>query len=62
MNRIIERTGSAREQVVMLTGGSEAAGTAPSVEACGARMPHGFFNLDADFAAGIARFVRGDPY
>lgn len=62
MNRIIERTGSAREQVVTLTGGSEAVGTAPSVEACGARMPHGFFNLDAEVAAGIARFVRGERY
>ena len=62
MNRIIDRTASAREQVVALTGGAEAVGTAPSVEACGARMPHGFLNLDAEFAAGIARFVRGDRY
>ena len=62
MNRIIERTGSAREQTVTLTGGSEAVGAVPSVEACGARMPHGFFNLDAEFAAGIARFVRGERY
>ena len=37
-------------------------GAGASVEACGARMPHGFFNLDAEFAAGIARFVRGDRY
>jgi hypothetical protein len=62
MNRIVDRTGSAREQVVTLTGGADAVGAAPSVEACGARMPHGFFNLDAEFAAGIARFVRGDRY
>ena len=62
MNRIIERTGSAREQTVTLTGGAEAVGAVPSVEACGARMPHGFFNLDAEFAAGIARFVRGERY
>jgi len=48
--------------VVALAGGAEAVGTAPSVEACGARMPHGFLNLDAEFAAGIARFVRGDRY
>jgi len=62
MNRIIERTNSAREQVVTLTGGSEAVGAGPSVEACGARMPHGFLNLDAAFAAGIARFARGERY
>ena len=62
MNRIIERTGSTREQIVTLTGGSEAMGAATSLEACGARMPHGFFNLDADFTAGIARCVRGERY
>ena len=62
MTRITARTRSVREQAVVLTGGAEAVGTAASVEACGARMPHGFFNLDAGFAQGIARFMRGDRY
>jgi hypothetical protein len=62
MKRITDRTEGAREQVVALTGGSEAAGAVASVEACGARMPHGFFNLDAEIAAGIARFIRSGRY
>ncbi len=59
MQRITARTDGVREQVVTLTGGAAAVA---SVEACGARMPHGFANLDAEFAAGIARFVRGGNY
>jgi hypothetical protein len=62
MNRITARSNGAREQVVVLTGGSTGPGGATSLEACGARMPHGFLNLDAEFAAGIARFIRGGNY
>ncbi len=62
MERVTARTSGAREQVVVLNGGSPPVGSGPSVEACGARQPHGFFNLDAAFAAGIARFMRGAEY
>jgi hypothetical protein len=62
MNRITARSNGAREQVVVLTGGSTGSDGAASLEACGARMPHGFLNLDAEFATGIARFIRGGNY
>jgi pimeloyl-ACP methyl ester carboxylesterase len=62
MERVTARTNGAREQVAVLTGGSPPVGGSPSLEACGARQPHGFFNLDAAFAAGVARFVRGGEY
>ncbi len=62
MERITARTTGAREQAVALTGGSATVGAVANLEACGARMPHGFLNLDAEFAAGIARFIRGGSY
>ncbi len=60
MERITARTNGAREQVVRLNGGAEP--VTAGGDACGARSPHGFFRLDAEFAAGIARFMRGGNY
>lgn len=54
---IAERYKGARAQVVVVTGGSSGQG-----DACAGRSPHGFTGLDAELAAGIARFVRGGQY
>ena len=62
MTRVLARTEGAREQVVVLVGGSPPVGAAANIDACGARQPHGFFNLDEAVAAGVARFVRGGTY
>ena len=63
MSRITARTNGAREQVVTVTGGPGRPGSgSPSVEACEGRAPHGFVDQEAEVAAGIARFVRGEGY
>jgi hypothetical protein len=61
LENIAARTGSAREQVVVITGGPGGSG-APSVNACEGRSPHGFVEQEAEVAAGIARFIGGGSY
>jgi hypothetical protein len=43
--------------VVVVAGGTTGRG-----DACEGRSPHGFNGVEAEVAAGIARFVRGGPY
>lgn len=61
MGGIAERVGSARKQFVTVTGGPGGAGGA-SLAACEGRSPHGFIDQEAEVAAGIARFIRGERY
>ncbi|HXV10329.1 MAG TPA: hypothetical protein VD839_05950 [Burkholderiales bacterium] len=61
MGNITARTGSAREQVVTVTGGPGEPGP-QSVHACRGRSPHGYLGQEADVAAGIARFIGGGTY
>ena len=61
MGNITARTNGAREQVVTVTGGPGYPGP-PSVNACEGRAPHGFVEQEAEVAAGIARFIRGQSY
>lgn len=61
MNRIVDRTNGAREQVVLVTGGPGSPGPS-DLQACEGRSPHGFFQQEAQVVAGIARFVRGGSY
>lgn len=61
MGNITDRTNGAREQVVTVTGGPGRP-SAPSVNACEGRAPHGFVEQEAEVAAGIARFIRGGSY
>lgn len=60
MPGIAARAGSARKQVVTVTGGP--GGTGGGLAACEGRAPHGFVEQEAEVAAGIARFVRGGRY
>lgn len=59
--RILARASSARKQLVTVEGGPGRAGLS-AVEACEGRSPHGFVEQEAEVAAGIARFIRGEPY
>jgi hypothetical protein len=59
--RITARTSGVREQVVTVTGSGKGGGRR-SVDACQGRTPHGFLGQEAEVAAGIARFVRGETY
>lgn len=61
MGDIVAQTNGAREQVVTVTGGPGYSGR-PGVDACEGRAPHGFVEQEAEVAAGIARFVRGQSY
>lgn len=54
---IADRYKGARVQVVVVTGGTSGPG-----DACEGRSPHGFNGVEAEVAAGIARFVRGEKY
>ena len=58
---ITSRTNGAREQVVTVTGGPGRAGP-QGIEACAGRAPHGFFEQEAEVAAGIARFIGGGRF
>jgi len=42
---------------VVVAGGASGKG-----DACEGRSPHGFNGMDAEVAAGIARFARGETY
>ena len=59
MGKIVGRTQGVREQVVTVVDGSGYPGP-PSIQACEGRAPHGFVDQEAEVAAGIARFIRGD--
>lgn len=61
MERVVSRTPSAREQVVTVSGGPGYDGPR-GLAACEGRTPHGFIGQEAEVAAGIARFVRGEAY
>lgn len=59
--RILVRASSARKQLVQVAGGPGRAGLS-AVEACEGRSPHGFVEQEAEVAAGIVRFIRGERY
>ena len=61
MERVVARTRSVRQQVVTVSGGPAKPPPA-GLDACEGRTPHGFDGQEAEAAAGIARFVRGQPY
>jgi hypothetical protein len=61
MSRIVERTRGMRQQVITVIGGPGYAGP-QSLNACGGRAPHGFVGQEAEVAAGIARYIRGEKY
>jgi len=54
---IAERYKGTRAQVIVVDGGSAGRG-----DACEGRSPHGFNGMEAEMAAGIARFARGGRY
>jgi len=49
-------------QVRARAGGGRYGGTSGPGDACEGRSPHGFNGVEAEVAAGIARFVRGEKY
>lgn len=61
MERIVARVPAARRQLVTVIGGQGYAGP-PGLNACEGLTPHGFVGQEAEVAAGIARFVRGESY
>lgn len=61
MNRVAARLSSGRKQVVTVGGGPGYPGSA-GLQACEGKAPHGFTEQEAEVAAGIARFVRGNAY
>lgn len=61
MGDITARANGTREQAVTVSGGPGWVGR-PDVNACEGRTPHGFFEQEAEVAAGIARFIRGGKY
>jgi hypothetical protein len=62
MKDVIAKTRGGRQQAVTVTGGPVAPGRAPSLAACEVREPHDFTDQQAEVAAGIARFMRGNNY
>ena len=58
---IAAKTNGAREQTVVVKGGSGGR-RGVSVEACEGRSPHGFIGQETEVADGIARFIRGGSY
>lgn len=61
MRKIIAKTHSTREQVVSVSGGpGKVAQTHPDV--CTGLSSHGFIGQEAEVAAGIVRFIRGDKF
>ena len=61
MAQVAARTQSRRQQVVTVTGGVSSQDPT-GAEACEGRSPHGFLGVEAELAAGVARFVRGGVY
>jgi len=62
LGRLAAATASGRQQIVTLTGGPGSRFTAPSLDACEGREPHGFADQETDAVAGIIRFVTGGRY
>ena len=62
MGNITARTHGVRQQAVTVTGGPINPGRAPSIAACEGRAPHGYVDQEAEVAAGMARFIRGENY
>jgi len=58
---IAKKTDSVRRQAVMVTGGPGWPGDT-GLKACRGKAPHGFFEQEAEVAAGIARFVTQGAY
>jgi hypothetical protein len=54
---IADRYQGPRAQVAVVSGGTAGRG-----DACAGRSPHGFTGMEAEMAAGIARFARGGRY
>lgn len=61
MVKILARTKADRQQLVTVSGGPATDGRA-GLDACEGRTPHGFVEQEAEVAAGIVRFVRGEKY
>lgn len=53
---------AARVQVARLTGGPRSVGRAASLNACEVHEAHDFVDQDAEFAAGVLRFVLGQRF
>ena len=62
MAGVAARVGSARRQVVVVSGGPIAPGRAPGLAACEVGEPHDFVGQDEELAAGILRFISGGNY
>ncbi len=62
MDSIAARTHSARQQVVVVTGGPIKPGRAPSTADCGPGEPHDYVSQEGEIAVGIARFIAGGRY
>jgi len=62
MENITARTQGVREQVATVTGRSIKPGKSPNLSACEVHEPHDFVEQEADTAAGIMRFIRGENY
>lgn len=54
---IADRYKGPRSQVAVISGGASGKG-----DTCEGLSPHGFAGMEAEVAAGIARFVRGETY
>ncbi len=61
MVKILARTKTVRQQLVTVSGGPVHDGQA-GLDACEGRSPHGYVEQEAEVAAGIVRFVRGEKY
>ena len=62
MQQVIAKSPSVRAQEVQISGGPIAPGRGISLSACEVGEPHDFVEQQAIVAAGIARFVRGNPF
>lgn len=62
MPEVVARTKNIRHQVAVVTGGSIAPGRAPALPACETKEPHDFVTQEAEFAAGVGRFIRGGTF
>lgn len=62
MEKITAGTQGARKQVATVTGGPIQPGRPINLAACEVRQPHDFVDQEADIAAGIIRFIRGESF
>jgi hypothetical protein len=62
MSDVVARTPNIRHQVALVGGGSVPVGRAPHLAACETKEPHDFAGQDAEFAAGVGRFIRGGRF